>query len=214
MECDRVGCKGVGASPYIVEREVVLYCQDCVDGDDPPKPPKFTPIIFPEGYILVDEDIIERAKIDGGQVRDLLERYEDKLNIHFHTSDLANKTESVFKHLEHQIIDTHRNYNEIKDNVIEHLLGVRVLVNMIVNGGNWTHAQKNNTIHALGELTETGIKRLRQERWEFGQYHDPFAPMWSITGQYHARVEAEKERDELRQKLAELESPTSGQNDI
>lgn len=189
--------------PYLIDGRIAWYCSGCVCEAE--MPDDRIPIDLPEGYTLISEIALTAVVEEQSQIKKLLIKYEETIRVTTHGYNYADRIQSVFSHLERKSFRELHNYIAMKDKVIEHLLGVRLLVNMVLNG-DWTHSQKNNTIQALGELTETGIKRLREKYWELGQYHDPFVPTWSLSGQYHARVKAEEERDELSKKLSEMRS--------
>jgi hypothetical protein len=137
------------------------------------------------------------------QLAALMDKYRAALRYYDDLRDPLDQIEGVYRRLERIALNKQRDMDKLREHVLENLLGIRVLVNLILNG-DWTHAQKNNTIWALGELIETAIKRLREEHFDFGQRFDPFTPEWSRQSQYQKRIEAENECKNLREQVAKL----------
>ncbi len=131
------------------------------------------------------------------------QRYEKRYRTEF-AGGFVFRVTGMLQHLDNQCAGRAAAFDGLRERVLEHLLGVRVLVNMVLNG-DWTHAQKNHTIQALGELTETGIHKLREDRehdW-LGSDSDIFAPTWSLRGQMRRAQQAEEELAKLRSAIAQ-----------
>lgn len=138
---------------------------------------------------------------DVAEVEKEIARYEERYRYSARGS-VDFQVTAMLKHIDHLAGQRGLTMDALRQTVLNHLLAIRLLVNMVLNG-DWTHAQKNHTIQALGELVETGIKNLREN--QSGDYltrdGDIFAPDWSLRGQYRRAERAEKEAAELRAPL-------------
>ena len=153
--------------------------------------------------LAYQEDRIQSAK-QTGVLLTTLTRYEKRIGGSWqYEMTVAAKVDGLLHHLEHAVGTKQGEMDSLREKVIENLLGIRVLVNAILNG-NWTHTQKNTNLWAIGEFIETAIDRLRESDYEFGQRFDPFVPRGSRRSLHYELTEAEKDRDKYRAQVTQL----------
>ena len=174
---------------------VFFYCGGCAVSSD------FVRI--PDGYMLVKSaKIAIPQETQNDALSDLLAKYEEQLHYRYAGDTLA-RVGAIYRRLESIAADKQHDMDALTQTVIENLLGMRVLVNMILNG-NWTHSQKNNTVQAMGELLQTAVKRLRDDNWDFARRYDPFAPEWSQESYYRQYYDTREELEKAQQLIKTL----------
>lgn len=119
-------------------------------------------------------------KTDGQKLQDVsnaIQKVASERRWQLHSNHMPDQITALVDHAEREGNNAVREMKSLLENLISHLRGMEIVVDMVGNAS--THTEKNARLRGLGEVIQTAIRRATEFSYDFswkhwGNYNDLF----------------------------------------